>query len=113
MKMLKTHSSRVQPEKVDVIKDYIKDICRGDCALAEPSSDSRLNWLEIALIIGLSEANFSTPTGKDQVVLGFYCESCNCIEMHVQSYTLEPELCLMAMTDAHHDHKFTAIYMEV
>jgi len=112
IQILKTHSSRVDHETLETIKGYLESICASDCAVAEPSCDSSLGWLPTTLVMGLTEAYFE-DVSANRVLMGFYCETCNCIEMHIQSYTLEPELCLMALTDSHHEHKFAAVYMEV
>jgi hypothetical protein len=113
MNILKLHYHGIQDETIVSVENYIKDICASDCAVAEPSSDSSLDWLMTTLIVGVTECYFDNLAQEGLIILGFACETCRNVEIRTQPYMLEPELILTMMADNHHSHDFVAIYLEV
>lgn len=99
---------------VSLLENYIKDICEGDCALAEVFSEEHFDWQLSSLCIGLSEAYFSIPESADTIaIVGYICRQCRKLQIHTSTSIIDPETCLRMVVDSHQGHDYLAVYLEV
>jgi len=101
-------------ELAQKIEDYIKDICNGVQATAEPISDGDLPWLAVGLVVAVTEAYWANRQDPDAVIFGIAVPEQNLLQVFMQDYKMDdPQKSLEMQAELHDTTDYIAVYIEV